>query len=151
MRPAALLVPLVLAAPLFADPKPTQTGKVTFKAVDDQADVAECYRLAPTEFTYQLKPKRELVVSGIDIYELTFPSPVTTKYPENNTVHAEYYLPRGKGPFPGVIILDILDGSQVVSKAVATVLAANGIARLCVQMPYYGPRRPAEGDRKSTR
>ena len=24
-------------------------------------------------------------------------------------------------------------------------LAANGVAGLCVQMPYYGPRRPAEG------
>ena len=144
MRPAALLVPLVLATPLLADPKPTQTGKVTFKAVDDQACVAECYRLAPTEFAYQLKPKRELVVSGIDIYDLTFPSPVKTKYAENNTVHAEYYRPKGKGPFPGVIILDILDGSQVVSRAVATVLAANGVAGLCVQMPYYGPRRPTE-------
>ena len=103
------------------------------------------YRLTPTEFAYELKPKRELVVSEIDIYELTFPSPVTTKYPENNTVHADYYVPKGKGPFPGVIILDILDGSQVVSRGIATVLAAHGIAGLCVQMPYYGPRRPAEG------
>lgn len=144
MRPVALLVPLVLAAPVHADPKPAETGKCTFKAVDDQAAVAECYRLGPTEFAYELKPKRELVVSGIDIYDLTFPSPVKTRYPENNTVHAEYYRPKGKGPFPGVIILDILDGSQVVSRAVATVLAANGVAGLCVQMPYYGPRRPAE-------
>jgi dienelactone hydrolase len=144
MRTAALLVPLVLAAPALADLKPAEAGKVTFKAVDDQASVAECYRLGPTEFAFELKPKRELVVSGIDIYELTFASPVKTKYPENNTVYAEYYVPKGKGPFPGVIILDILDGSQVVSRAVATVLAANGVAGLCVQMPYYGPRRPSE-------
>src|SRR5690349_7479845 len=142
MRPAALLVPLLLAAPTFADLQPTQTGKVTFKPVDDQTAVAERYRLGPTEFAYELKPNRELVVSGIDIYELTFPSPVTTKYPENNTVHADYYVPKGKGPFPGVIILDILDGSHVVSRGIATVLAAHGIAGLCVQMPYYGPRRP---------
>jgi len=145
MRPAALLVPLVLAAPALADLKPTEKGKVTFKAIDDQTGVAERYRLDRTEFAYELKPKRELVVSEIEIYELTFPSPVTTKYPENNTVHADYYVPKGKGPFPGVIILDILDGSQVVSRAIATVLAANGVAGLCVQMPYYGPRRPAEG------
>src|SRR5262249_58394526 len=63
----------------------------------------------------------------------------------NNTVYAEYYKPRGKGPFPGVIVLDILDGSQVISHGIATVLAQNGIAGLCVQMPYYGPRRPAAG------
>jgi dienelactone hydrolase len=144
MRLAALLL-LALAGPALADLRPAETGKVTFKPVDDQAAVAERYRLDKTEFAFDLKPKRELVVSGIDIYQLTFPSPVKTEHECNNTVYAEYYLPKGKGPFPGVIILDILDGSQVVSKAVATVLAANGVAGLCIQMPYYGPRRPAEG------
>jgi dienelactone hydrolase len=141
MRLAALLA-VFFAVPALADPKPIEKGKVTFKAVDDQADVAERFRLAPTQFAYELKPKRELPVSGIDIYELTFPSPVKTKYETNNTVYADYYLPKGKGPFPGVIILDILDGSQVVSRGIATVLASHGIAGLCVQMPYYGPRRP---------
>jgi dienelactone hydrolase len=136
---------LLIAAPALANHKAVEKGKVAFKPIDDQARVAECYRLDPVEFDYVLTPKRELPVSGIDIYDLTFPSPVKTKYPENNTVHAEYYVPRGKGPFPGVIILDILDGSQVVSRGIASVLAANGIAGLCVQMPYYGPRRPAEG------
>ena len=58
-------------------------------------------------------------------------------------VHAEYYRPKGKGPFPGVIILDILDGSQVVSRGIASIFATQGIAGLCVQLPYYGPRRPA--------
>lgn len=146
MRLAALFAALALAVPALADPKLTEKGKVSFKPVDDQKAVAERYRLDPVEFAYELRLKRELVVSGIDIYELTFPSPVKTKYECNNTVHAEYYVPRGmKGPVPGVIILDILDGSQVVSKAVATVLAANGVAGLCVQMPYYGPRRPTEG------
>jgi dienelactone hydrolase len=145
MRLSILTAVLVLTAPALADLKPAETGKVAFKPVDDQSTVAECYRLDPVEFEFQLKPRRELPVSGIEIYDLTFPSPVKTKYPENNTVHAEYYVPRGKGPFPGVIILDILDGSQVVSRGIATVLATNGIAGLCVQMPYYGPRRPAEG------
>src|SRR5262245_27253268 len=144
MRHTALFVAFLCYTSVLADTRPTETGKVTFKAVDDQSTVAERYRLDPLEFAYELKPKRELVVSGIEIYDLTFPSPVKTKYEENNTVHAEYYLPKGKGPFPGVIILDILDGSQVVSRTLASVLAQNGIAGLCVQMPYYGPRRPAE-------
>jgi dienelactone hydrolase len=145
MRVLALAAVLLVTVPALADPKPAETGKVAFKPVDDQAGTATCYRLDACEFAYELKSKRELPVSGIEIYDLTFPSPVKTKYPENNTVHAEYYLPKGKGPFPGVIILDILDGSQVVSRGIASVLAANGIAGLCVQMPYYGPRRPAEG------
>jgi dienelactone hydrolase len=140
-----VLIALVFTAPLLADDKPAETGKVAFKPLDDQAECAECYRLDALEFTYELKSRRELPVSGIEIFELTFPSPVKTKHTENNTVHAEYFRPKGKGPFPGVIILDILDGSQVVSRAIATVLASNGIAGLCVQMPYYGPRRPAEG------
>src|SRR5947209_4741651 len=139
----AVLTALVLALPALADAKPVEKGKVTFKPVDDQKDTAERYRLPTTEFAYELTPKRELTVSGIDISELTFPSPVTTKYESNNTVHADYFVPKGKGPFPGVIILDILDGSQVVSRGIATVLASHGIAGLCVQMPYYGPRRPA--------
>jgi dienelactone hydrolase len=142
MRSLTLFAAILLAAPVFADLKPAETGNVTFKAIDDQADVAERYRLQPYEFEYQLKPRRELVVSGIEIYDLTFPSPVQTKYPENNTVHAEYWIPKGKGPFPGVILLDILDGSMVVSHGIATILTANGIAALCVQLPYYGPRHP---------
>jgi dienelactone hydrolase len=145
MRLPAVCVFVLAATPALADRKPAETGKVAFKPTDDQAATAACYRLDPCEFTYELKRKRELPVSGIEIYDLTFPSPVKTKYPENNTVYAEYYLPKGEGPFPGVIILDILDGSQVVSRGIASVLAANGIAGLCVQMPYYGPRRPAEG------
>src|SRR4029078_9945200 len=140
MPRTALLLSLLVSAPVLAEMKPAETGKVTFKPVGDQADVPDRYRLDPVEFAYELKPKRELVVSGIEIYELTFPSPVKTKYPENNTVFAEYYVPKGKGPSPGVILLDILAGSQVVSKSLATVFATHGIAGLCVQMPYYGPR-----------
>jgi len=140
MRRLSLVLPLVLSAPVVAE-----SGKVAFKPVDDQAACPECYRLNPLEFTYELKLKRELPISGIEIYDLTFPSPVKTKYEENNTVYAEYYKPKGKGPFPGVIVLDILDGSQVISRGIANVLAQNGIAGLCVQMPYYGPRRPATG------
>jgi dienelactone hydrolase len=139
MRLSAILM-LFAASAALAELKPAEKGKVAFKAIDDQSTVAERYRLAPTEFEYDLKPKRDLTVSGIEIYDLTFPSPVKTPHAENNTVHAEYYRPKGKGPFPGVIILDILDGSQVVSRGIASILATQGIAGLCVQMPYYGPR-----------
>lgn len=142
MRQLTLLTALLFAIPTLADLKPAESGKVKFTAIDDQSSVAERYRLEPYEFEYQLKPKRELVVSGIEIYDVTFPSPVKTKYAENNTVHAEYWLPKGKGPFPGVILLDILDGSMVVSQGIATVLTAQGIAALCVHLPYYGPRHP---------
>jgi dienelactone hydrolase len=65
-----------------------------------------------------------------------------TGTPENNTVHAEYYRPRLKGPFPCVIVLDITGGDQSLSRFISTLLAENGIGGLFVQMAYYGPRRP---------
>ena len=116
---------------------------VAFSPLPDK-NTPSMYHLEPHKFDFELTRKTDLPVSGMTVKYLTFPSPIETIYPENNTVHAEYYRPKGKGPFPGVIILDILDGSQVVSRGIASVLAANGIAGLCVQMPYYGPRRPAE-------
>lgn len=119
-----------------------EKGTTTFKPLDDQANVPERYRLAEYTFDYVLTLKRELPVSGISMSELTFRSPVKTEHESNNTVHGEYYRPTGKGPFPGVILLDILDGSQVVSRGLANMFAQNGIASLIVQMPYYGPRRP---------
>src|SRR5207247_6506533 len=86
--------------------------------------------------------------SEVGIYQLRFPSPVVTDCQENNTVHAEYYRPRGAGPFPGVIVLDITAGNQQLSRSIATCLAQNRIASLFVQMAYYGPRRPPGSKRR---
>ena len=142
MKFTATLLALAGAGTALAEPRPAEKGKATFRAIDDQAQVAKCYRLEPYNFDFELKPVRELTVSGIDISHLTFPSPVASPHASNNTVHADYYRPAGLGPFPGVIVLDILDGSQVVSRGLANVFAQNGIAALIVTMPYYGPRRP---------
>jgi dienelactone hydrolase len=93
-----------------------------------------------------MEPIADLPVSGLESYHLTFPSPFKTAYPENNTVHAEYYRPKGKGPFPCVIVLDITAGDQSLSRMFATHLAQNRIGGLFVQMAYYGPRRPKGGN-----
>jgi dienelactone hydrolase len=87
--------------------------------------------------------QRDLPAIGVTVYRLRFPSPVKSPTPENNTVHAEYYRPKGKGPFPAVIVLDVTAGNQMLSRHMATHLAQHGIAGLFVQMAYYGPRRPA--------
>ncbi len=76
------------------------------------------------------------------VYRLRFPSPVKTPTPQNNTVHAEYYRPTGKGPYPAVIILDVTAGNQMLSRHIANHFARHGVAGLFVQMAYYGPRRP---------
>jgi dienelactone hydrolase len=128
----------IAACGLAANP----TGRVHFKPIGDQADIPERYRLDERNFNYTMKPLRDLPVSGVEIFQVTFPSPVTSATPENNTVYAEYYRPKGPGPFPAVIVLDITGGDQSLSRFIARTLAQNKIAGLFVQMAYYGPRRP---------
>jgi dienelactone hydrolase len=133
---ATLLLSLS-ASVLSADEK----GTVTIKP-GAQADIPAKYRLEAHEFAYRMKFVRELPDSGVEIYELTFPSPVKSAHVENNTVYAEYYCPKKKGPFPCVIVLDITGGDQSLSRLIARHLAQNGVGGLFVQMAYYGPRRP---------
>ena len=116
---------------------------VTFRADDAAAHVPERFRLAPHEFPVEVVKKFDLTYSGVEVFDVRFPSPVSSPYPENNTVHAEYYRPKGKGPVPAVVVLDILDGKQIVSRGEAVWLAQHDVAALVVYMAYYGPRRPA--------
>jgi dienelactone hydrolase len=138
-----LLLPNSLAEAADADLPPIEKGTVQFKPSGDQKNIPKRYRLKAHGFAYQMEQIEDLPLSGLTIHRLTFPSPVTSDCKENNTVHAEYYRPRGKGPFPCVIVLDITAGDQSLSRFIATNLAQNNIGGLFVQMAYYGPRRPA--------
>jgi dienelactone hydrolase len=141
--PTILMLTLSVSGPTRGgDPPAVEKGAVRFVPLGDQQEVPERYRLAAHEFPYELKRMRTLPASGLDVYHLTFPSPVTSPCPQNNTVHADYYRPHGRGPFPCVIVLDILAGDQRVARTIAAHLAQNGIAGLHVQMAYYGQRRP---------
>jgi len=132
-----------LAGPAAADqPKTTEQGTVSFVPGADEKETPERYRLTTQMFSYRLSKLRDLPVSGVEIHELRFPSPVKSPCPENNTVYAEYYRPIGKGPFPCVIVLDITGGDQSLSRLIAGHLAQHKIGGLFVQMAYYGPRRP---------
>ncbi len=119
-----------------------EKGTVTFAPRGDQTSIPERYRLAEHAFEYVLTHQRDLPACGVQVFELRFPSPVTSPHPQNNTVYAEYYRPRGQGPFPCAIVLDITGGDQSLSRLIARHLAQNGIGGLFVQMAYYGPRRP---------
>ena len=130
------LLPLPGAAPA------AERGSVHVRP-GDQKSIPERYRLEAHEFGYDLTPQYDMPSIGVRVLHLTFPSPVRSPHPENNTVHALYYRPDGPGPFPGVIVLDITAGDQTVSRAIATHLAQHKIAALFVQMAYYGPRRPS--------
>ena len=80
------------------------------------------------------------------LVRVVYPSPVQTPWPENNTVPCELYLPRAAaGRVPAAVVLDIMDGSTFVARALACGLAEQGVAALYVPMACYGPRRPAGG------
>jgi dienelactone hydrolase len=143
MRLPASLALALFALPLHgASPANIEKGDFRFRPRDEQQNVPDRYRLAPRSFSFEMEKKTDLPAIGVSIHRLRFPSPVKSATPENNTVHAEYYRPAGNGPFPGVIVLDITGGNQMLSRHIATYLASNGVAGLFVQMAYYGPRRP---------
>ncbi len=149
MRSLALLCLLLPLNAAWAEgpPRavPVEKGNFRFVPLGDQKDVPERYRLAPRAFTYELEPKKRMFNDTVTLSLLRFPSPVKSRTPENNVVHAEYYRPAGKGPFPAVIILDVTAGNQVLSRTIGKTFARNGVAGLFVQMAYYPPRRPAKG------
>jgi len=140
------LLSLALSAPAAAAdsliPESLEKGAVRFAPRDDQSSVPARYRLDKHVFEFDLSRRLDLPNNDLDVHHLQFPSPVESDTPENNTVHGEYYRPRGDGPFPGVVVLDVMGGDGSVSRMVATALAQRRIAALALRMPYYGERRP---------
>lgn len=118
------------------------TGTISVPADPAAAPIAEGYRFKDAyKGTYQLSDRYTLRHSGVTVHDLTFPSPVVTDIPENNTVHAEYFVPSGPGKFPAVVVLDIMQGNQLIARGEAMWLAQNGIAALVVVLPHYNQRR----------
>ena len=129
-----------------ADLPVAETGKLTFVPSEDQKNLPELYRMAAYSCEYRLVPAMRLTVSGVGMSRLTFPSSTTSKWKENDIVHAEYYYPLAKtAPRPGVIVLDVIGGDQSLSRRLALFLAVNDIPTLFVQMAHYGPRRAPDG------
>jgi hypothetical protein len=101
--------------------------------------VPDRFRLPDHEFEYEQSAGR--LVAGVMTSNLTFPSPVTTAHPRNNTVHCEYFAPVPGASCPAVVVLHILGGDFELSRICCRTMASSGIAALFVKMPYYGPRR----------
>ncbi len=148
IRSIATVAFFILGTHLLADePRATKTenGRVTFKPTNDQSNIPASYRLQEYAFDYELKLQKTMPLTGVDVFELRFPSPVKTPHAENNIVYAEYYRPMNpkSATFPCVIVLDITGGDHTLSRVIARNFAQNGIGGLFVQMAYYGPRRPS--------
>jgi dienelactone hydrolase len=136
----ATLFAFALAAPAFgAD---GERGTLKVPADDAKAPVAERFRMQAYSGEYKLSTRYNLRHTGVTVYDLSFPSPVKTDVPENNTVYAEYFVPQGKEKYPAVIVLDIMQGNQLIARGEAMWLAQNGVAAMVVLLPYYNERRP---------
>ncbi len=124
----------------FAGESNATTGTVEFAPVGDESAIPARFRLPAAEFRYRQEPQptRGTVMS---VSKVTFPSPVVTPHPNNNTVHCEYFCPTAEGTRPGVIVLHILGGDFDLARLFCRALAGRGVAALFLKMPYYGERR----------
>jgi dienelactone hydrolase len=135
----ALAALFALAAPALA--ADTERGAFKVPADDAKAPVVERFRMEAYSGEYNLKLRYDLRHSGVTVYDLTFPSPVKSDISENNTVYAEYFVPRTLAKVPAVIVLDIMQGNQLIARGEAMWLAQNGVAAMVVVLPHYNQRR----------
>ena len=126
--------------------QPVLKGEIRFEPDPNESNaVPEPFRLPMRTFQFEQKPQAS-ASDDVSLSLVTFPSPVTTKYDCNNTVHCEYYCPTSPGKHPACVVLHILGGDFPLSRTFATALAHRGVAALFVIMPYYGPRRPPDSN-----
>jgi dienelactone hydrolase len=115
-------------------------GQVQFEPADDEHGLPARFQLSAHAFAFERRPI-ETCSTRFTISEVTFPSPVHTPHPNNNTVHCEYFRPVGTARCPGVVVLHILGGDFDLARLFSRYLADHGVAALFLKMPYYGPRR----------
>jgi dienelactone hydrolase len=144
------MVAALMALPPTApaeDARPTERGNLAFIPAAAEATVPERFRLPKNHFEWQAA-RMHTVTDTLEVWDLKFPSPVTTPVEANNTVHAEFYRSRQPGRRPAVIVLHILGGDFPLSRLFSNALAQNGVHALFVKMPYYGPRRDEKSPRR---
>jgi dienelactone hydrolase len=136
MNPACLIAALLTL-------QGVEKGEATFEPSLAESKVPELFRLPKATFGFELENVRD--TPGYSVAKLRFPSPIETPDPLNNTVHAEYFQPKGAGRRPAVVVLHILGADFALSRYYAARLADKGVAALFMKLPYYGERRPAGG------
>ena len=121
-------IPKSIIRPMFKEKDPRLKQMISF------------YKLPREEWTWELIERKK--TREYKVYELTFPSPYKSQFPENNTVYCEYFRSYKKGKRPAAIVLHILDGRFMVARLASSFLARRGIHALLLKLPFYGRRRP---------
>jgi dienelactone hydrolase len=143
----SLAAAAAFAAASRAEDPLIERGTVHFVPTAAESEIAERFQMKEHDFDWQAQRMRT-VTDHLEVWNVTFPSPVVTPHAANNTVHCEYFQPRCPGKRPAVIVLHILGGDFPLSRLFCNSLAQHGVAALFVKMPYYGPRREPGVSRK---
>lgn len=92
------------------------------------------------------QPWREVDHSDDAIeYDVSFPSAIVTRYPENNVVPLRVFVPTGaKGPAPVVLILHYWGATDLRAEvSLAQELASRNVGSAIMTLPYHLARTPA--------
>ncbi|MFI4911223.1 MAG: C45 family autoproteolytic acyltransferase/hydrolase [Sedimentisphaeraceae bacterium JB056] len=102
----------------------------------------DIYKVKPEAFDYCMKLNTAGETNKYKVYEVSFQSAYESDDKANNTVYCEYYDCKTEGKRPAVVLLDVLDGSMMISRLIANSLANEGINSCIMTLPYYGKRNP---------
>ena len=94
------------------------------------------------EFFRYRKPHR----FGFDGENVTFASPISTPYPENDTVHLRYFpaVSKGKPARKAVVVLPHWNSSPEQHVALCRGLQKLGVSSVRISLPYHDKRMPPE-------
>ena len=134
-----MLAPCLLAL-AFGLPSGVETAEARFVPTAAEASVPALYQLPAATYRYEFEPV--LDEPRYAVAKVRFPSPVVSPFEVNNTVHAEYFRPKGDGKRPAVVVLHILGADFALARYYAARLASGGVGALFMKLPYYGERRP---------
>ena len=125
----------IICLPLFI------LGAIPEKPVEENFTVDSARSSTGQEFVYTRTLKEK--VRNHVIYTVTYPSPIKSSLPSNNTVPAELYLPVGLKPdskVPAVVCMHILNGDFALCRMMCSRLSEAGVVAMFFKQPYYGSR-----------
>jgi dienelactone hydrolase len=154
MRRAALALTLLLGVPFAGgvQEEKVEKGTAPSRRLRPSPDpllqgFLRKYEFADASFAWQLKEVR--AAEKYVLSWLTFPSALQGDVEENNTVWAKVWQPRdGRPRRPAAVVLHWLGGSFDLLEVVCQRLAENGVTALMMYMPYYGPRRAKDPEKR---
>ncbi|MBI3299420.1 MAG: hypothetical protein HYZ75_14730 [Elusimicrobia bacterium] len=77
------------------------------------------------------------------VYEVSFPSPLKSPWPANDTVYGRLTVPKGRSRPPAVLLLPIMAAPNAwIEERFARELSRRGLAALWIEMPTQFRRRP---------